>query len=335
MRRIGVALLVPFAFTACSLDEAGLASTAGGAAAAAGGGTAGAPPSTGGSAGTSGGGASGAAGAAGDGSGGAGGHAGGAAGSGGDTGGAAGSGGGDPCGGNCTDPNAACDGGTCTCKNGYTDTDASPASVTCVASDTIVSLKVRVGIDHGRLGNLTIKLTGPTGQVITLMSRPGFAEVADDGSDAGTGPNGASGDQTDLLAAYPITFEDGAATDAETMGTFQEGGGVAVCRDPDNQPGGTGTTICNFRPNPGAAGGPTTLAAAFATKSRLGAWKLCAGDSHYDGPTGSGLGSLRAWGLDFVTVAGAASPSNASGLNLTIPDDGYPQQVACHTLNVQ
>jgi hypothetical protein len=194
-------------------------------------------------------------------------------------------------------------------------------------------MKVHVGINHGRCGNLTIKLTSPGGKGCTLMSRPGFVETADDGSTVGTGVNGSSGDQTDLDANFPITFDDAASVDAETMGGFITGGSLAVCRDAETDPGGSGSKVCNYKTNPGAASGPLSLGEAFAGKIKTGAWKICVGDSDFDG-TGTGTGTLVNWGLDFVTVAGPAAPVSVSGQNLTIPDDGYPAQSACHTLTV-
>jgi hypothetical protein len=90
--------------------------------------------------------------------------------------------------------------------------------------------------------------------VVTLMSRPGAAETADNGTDT------PSGDNSDLSIDRPVVFETGAATSAENMGqnlsSFQ-----TVCKD-----GG----ICLFAPNNGAA--PAGNLTTFNGQTAAGTW---------------------------------------------------------------
>ena len=81
--------------------------------------------------------------------------------------------------------------------------------------------------------------------------------------------NPPSGDETNLEKAYPITFRDGGATDAETMGTTIQGPFTVACKD---------DMKCDYAPNKGAATGLTNFAGFAATQS-MGLWKFCVGDS--------------------------------------------------------
>ena len=138
-------------------------------------------------------------------------------------------------------------------------------SMTCVdlavvqyPLDHVASVELEVGMSHTYIADLTIKLVSPMGTVVTLMSRPGRIETADDGSDG-------MGDASDLAATNPITFVTGAATSAENMGNTINGG--VVCRD---------DSICSFAPDHGAStGGDLTM---FAGETAHGTWHFCAAD---------------------------------------------------------
>lgn len=239
------------------------------------------------------------------------------------TGGAGGSVGG-PCNGQCTDPNATCSpSGVCSCKKGYTDTDSSPNDnkATCVKSSTIRSLTVSVGVHHPHCGELTYKLIGPSGQVITLMSRPGFTEAADNGQ------QDQEGNLAQLSESYPLTFDDNAGTSAEQVGaglTYSD----TVCAN---------TPTCNYHPNQGAATGPATLSDAFAGKDSNGTWKLCVGDS-VDFFQFNGTGSIRNWSLAIVTWGGNVNKASGA-INVSIPDNGYdgttgPKSMGCSSIKL-
>jgi hypothetical protein len=66
--------------------------------------------------------------------------------------------------------------------------------------------------------------------VVTVLSRPGFAEL-DDGS-------GSSGDSSNLVFGSPLTYVNGGANDAELMGSTLTSAGV-ICQD---------DTFCTFDP---------------------------------------------------------------------------------------
>ncbi|HTM46616.1 MAG TPA: proprotein convertase P-domain-containing protein [Polyangiaceae bacterium] len=148
--------------------------------------------------------------------------------------------------------------------NGYNGTVGSMACVSLVAGSwtgaNITSVSVELGIDHTWVGDLVIKLIHPDNTVVTLMSRPGFAETADDGSEAG------AGDSSNLSSAAPITFVQGAGVSAELMGNVIDSSHV-VCTD-DSQ--------CSFAPANGAAAAGTL--SSFVGKAAQGTWKLCFGD---------------------------------------------------------
>jgi cysteine-rich repeat protein len=146
----------------------------------------------------------------------------------------------------------------------YTGALTAP-SMTCVdivvpseANNTVASMTVQLGMAHTYVGDLVFKLISPANTVVTLMSRPGYAEAADNGAPGGFG-NGAG-----LSNAFPVTFLTGAPTSAESMGAT----GGTVCQTDG---------ICSYNPNPGSAtpGDLTT----FAGQASNGTWKFCAGDT--------------------------------------------------------
>jgi cysteine-rich repeat protein len=141
------------------------------------------------------------------------------------------------------------------------------ASMACVSvampqvngcASTVTSVRVELGMTHTWVGDLVIKLVAPDGTIVTLMSRPGFFEAADDGT---SGP----GNNADLVNAAPVMFFQGAGTVAESMGG---GGSSVVCQ---------GDGICNYIPSKGAASGGDLNA--FNGKTIAGTWRLCVGDS--------------------------------------------------------
>jgi len=145
--------------------------------------------------------------------------------------------------------------------NGYDGTLASMACFNVAGpSGIITDMSATVAIDHTWIGDLVIKVVAPDNTVLTLMSRPGFAETADDGT-------GCCGDSSDLSAAAPVTFANGAATSAEDMGATIAGNQV-VCTDDG---------LCDYAPAPGA--GPGTDFSDFIGMDATGTWQICVGDS--------------------------------------------------------
>jgi cysteine-rich repeat protein len=163
--------------------------------------------------------------------------------------------------------------------------DGSLASMECIellisapANALVQRVEVELGIDSGYIGDLVFKVVSPQPKVVTLMSRPGMAEPADDGT-------GNDSDSSNLTPSAPVRFYDDATYDAEMMGNTLGGYGE-VCKD-DNQ--------CDFKPNPGAAiGGPL---GDFIGNAANGIWRVCAADA--DGSNGGTIDlielSVLAW----------------------------------------
>ena len=127
-------------------------------------------------------------------------------------------------------------------------------------NQSIDSLRLKLGINHTFVGDLTVKVVSPAGQVTTVLSRPGLAETADDGSSS------CCGDGSGLSAASPIVFDDAATDSAELMGAAL-GDSAVICRDDQH---------CTFRPDAGAAA-PGTLSDYDGTNG-AGNWQVCVGD---------------------------------------------------------
>jgi subtilisin-like proprotein convertase family protein len=149
--------------------------------------------------------------------------------------------------------------------------------------DTVDNLRVTIRMNHTFVGDLTIKLIGPTGIITTLVSRPGIVETADDGNDtAGFGEN------SNLANANPLTYEQAALDEAEVMGRtpIDLATGQVICVD--------GGTPCSYNPNRGAAVATAEdLSTAYDSTTKVGNWQLCMGDS-----AAADTGSLDGWTLD-------------------------------------
>lgn len=143
---------------------------------------------------------------------------------------------------------------------------------------TITDLDLQMGVNHTWAGDLVFKIQNPAATTtVTLMSRPGFAEPADDGT-------GCCGFNADMVATSSITFDDdGGGASAENLGTALS----VVCQDDG---------ICNYVPNAGAAT-PGTLAA-FDGQNGAGSWQVCVGDS-----AGGDVGDICSAALIFNGVS--------------------------------
>ncbi|MEZ4226244.1 MAG: hypothetical protein R3B13_35180 [Polyangiaceae bacterium] len=243
----------------------------------------------------------------------------GAAGAGG-AGGASGSGGGggdastlpEPCGGQCKDKaKETCNANDeCECLNGAIDIDPAQHSASCEAP--INAVEVGLGIQHEFIGHLVARLWGPTGAVITLMSRPGFNETIDDGSESGPSAHKA------LLGSAPISLGSSGGSIEQVAAV----GGPTLC---------DGGAPCNFTPFPGAAQGPTSLTQAFKGLRWSGSWKLCVGDAE-----AVAAGSLESFRVKVVTGEGVHE-NQVESLNQPIQDDAYDGSegsMACASLTL-
>ena len=174
--------------------------------------------------------------------------------------------------------------------NGYDGTFASMASSNLSVSaptGAITEVRVRTALVHTWIGDLVLKIRSPAGTVVTLMSRPGLDEPADDGNT----PGFAFGDGSNLVSSAPLTFRDSAVVGAESMGA-DVNNNQDVCRQ--------GLHVCNYHPDPGAAL-PAIPLAGFDGESAVGVWTLFAGDS-----AGGDVGSVEQWCL--TLSANGATP---------------------------
>ncbi|HEV8240847.1 MAG TPA: proprotein convertase P-domain-containing protein [Thermoanaerobaculia bacterium] len=153
--------------------------------------------------------------------------------------------------------------------------------------DTVDNLSVQIRMNHTFVGDLTIKLVGPTGIITTLVSRPGVIETADDGNDtAGFGEN------SNLANNNPLTYIQTATDESEVMGRtpVDLATGQTICLD--------GGTPCSYNPNRGAAvATQEDLSTAYDGTSKVGNWQLCIGDS-----AGADTGSLDGWTLNLFAT---------------------------------
>ena len=152
--------------------------------------------------------------------------------------------------------------------------------------DTVDNLRVTIRMNHTFVGDLTIKLIGPTAIVTTLTSRPGVIETADDGNDtAGFGEN------SNLANANPLTYEQVAVTESEMMGKVpvDHATGDTICLFAGSP--------CSYNPDNGAATSSEDLSTAYDGTTKVGNWQICIADS-----AGADTGSLDGWTLDLFAT---------------------------------
>lgn len=136
--------------------------------------------------------------------------------------------------------------------------DGSLETMACASLDVpgddilrVAVVRVAVGLDHTRVGDLVVKVSNPQGDVVTLMSRPGFAEAADDGT-------GDGGNVANLMNANQLRFFDAATVSAELVGATLATD-VLACA----------AAFCDHKPNPGAGPG-ASLAVGAALRDKAG-----------------------------------------------------------------
>ncbi len=153
----------------------------------------------------------------------------------------------------------------------------------------ILIASVETRINHTWVGDLVMKLYPPTGGVVTVFSRPGFSEAADDGT-------GGFGDSSNLDAGSPITFRDGLLNpSAEDMGSNISGGEVI------GHPGNVSSA--DYESNQGAtSGGSLDSVVGF---DAPGTWTLCVGDA-----ASGDTGTLDSWTLHLTLTPCAAGDFN-------------------------
>jgi uncharacterized repeat protein (TIGR01451 family) len=187
--------------------------------------------------------------------------------------------------------------------NAYNGSKASMACSTIDLADLppgalVKNAWVRMAASHTWIGDLVVKLFSPAGSVIGLMSRPGFAEPADDGT-------GCCGDSSDLSSSFPLVFRDDGEKSAELMGNTIIGSGV-VCRDDG---------VCSYIPNKGSIVGLGSLAE-LSGEPGAGSWQLCLGDAEAPDP-----GTLSRWTL---TIAAEPLPVSTQVLPVVVTPQPAP-----------
>ena len=143
---------------------------------------------------------------------------------------------------------------------------------------------VKVAVTHPFLSDLKMDLRSPLGTKLTLMNRPGYAATP-------------YGDNSDLLATYPIEFRAGAIVSAEDMGKVLTAARV-VCRD-DGQ--------CAYYPAPDGDAASVASFNDFAGQQAQGTWRFCVSDNYKND-----VGTLQSVTLSLTCAPGATPDPNAS-----------------------
>ncbi|SEQ43891.1 hypothetical protein SAMN05444359_1101, partial [Neolewinella agarilytica] len=182
------------------------------------------------------------------------------------------------------------------------------------AGATVSDLAVSMKLNHSWVGDVTVYVAAPNGDILPLFSEPGAA---------GSGSGNGAGDSSNFSEAGPLTFSDAGTTDPETMGG-SIAGGEAVCVD---------DALCDYFVNGDGLGLPAGATGALVTSfadlaaqgdALNGTWTLYAGDAG-TGDTGDISGEMMSF-----TVSGVASADNGGG-NDDDPEDCDATNLACIT----
>jgi len=168
------------------------------------------------------------------------------------------------------------------------------ASATCflmpvAGAGAVTTVSVRVAMSHTWVNDLRLSIWSPSGAKLTLLNRPGTGSTS-----------------ADLLATYPITYADGAPSDAETMGSGLSNG-QGVCRD---------DARCAYRPNPDGDAGSLASFAGYVGLGATGNWQFCAADL-----VASDIGRVNTVTLalaDGCLVPSTATPTATASPTLTL-----------------
>jgi subtilisin-like proprotein convertase family protein len=144
-------------------------------------------------------------------------------------------------------------------------------------SHVVTDVTVEIAMYHQWVGDLTVKLKGPTGVIVTLVERP-----QGDGASNSEGDDGSSvvtGDSSDISGVNWLKFNDAYTRDPEQLGLGLPNDGVECDHG----------APCRFFPNHDQAADGSSLAA-FRGGSPHGIWTLYVGDS-----AAGNLGALIEW----------------------------------------
>jgi hemoglobin len=148
----------------------------------------------------------------------------------------------------------------------------------------VKGVRLKVGMDHTYVGDITIKVIAPDNTLLTALGRPGPEPlpIPDNGVQC-------CGDDSNLSVTFPFTLNNAAVANGKDMGKGITNAQI-VCKDENPK-----INPCEFKPYKG--GGPGTDFNDFKGKAANGTWKVCFGDS------GKGdFGKLDYIGLDIDRV---------------------------------
>ena len=130
----------------------------------------------------------------------------------------------------------------------------------------VQAVRLKVGMDHTFVGDITIKVVAPDNTLLTALGRPGpeVMPIPDNGVQC-------CGDDSNLLATFPFTLNNAAIANGKDMGKGLTNVQV-ICKDENPK-----IDPCQFKPYKG--GGPGTDFNDFKGKAANGDWKVCFGDS--------------------------------------------------------
>ncbi len=162
------------------------------------------------------------------------------------------------------------------------DNDAAGKCFDIPVSDLglVTNASVRVAASHTFISDLKMELRSPNGTKLMMLNRPGY-------------PVAAFGDNSDVLATYPIEFRDTASFNAEDMGK-QILSTKVVCRD-DGQ--------CSFKPGPDGEAGSAASFGGFVGQPSNGMWQFCISDNYKND-----VGTLQSVSLG-LTCSSAPTPT--------------------------
>ena len=152
--------------------------------------------------------------------------------------------------------------------DGYDGTIGSMSCCEITASDfgsgtTVDDVDLELSLTNTWVGDLTIKIVSPLGTILTVQSRAGLAEPADDGTSC-------CGDSSDWLGDVITYDDDGGDPVAEDMGAP---GALPICTGG----GAGGDDVCAHTPFPDT--GPGVALSDFDSEDLVGVWNVCVGDS--------------------------------------------------------
>ncbi len=174
----------------------------------------------------------------------------------------------------------------------YDGTVGTMACMTVVGpGGSINDMNVDIDLEHTWAGDLVIKVIAPDTTTLTLQSRAGFVEPADDGT-------GGFGDSSDYQAGAIINFANSGTTSAEDAGSTILGGDFICVTD----------GLCNYSPAPGA--GPGTDFTDFVGMDSTGNWQVCIGDAG-----GGDTGNFISAAINFDVAAALAPPTPVPSLS--------------------